>query len=168
LAGAAVGYLIEETGWGLHPYWGKTIVASALSPIPILGKPFRQSSGTGLYNRLIYNDPWAVDQVVPFSGELFINFNIIGLIVGYSLFGLVIAHLQSAFDKSRNTFEAYYVFLVAYWVAFLVPGNVAIISQIILYAFWPIYGYFALRWLRSVFWKKELFELWPNRYRKTL
>lgn len=162
-----VGYLVEESGWGLQPYWGKTLFASLLYPIPVLGKQFRERSGVILYNTYIYNDPRATDQVVPFSGELFINFHIIGLIIGFGLVGLLVANLQRVFNKSRNTFEAYCTFLVAIWVAFLVPGSIAVTSQIFVFAFWPIYVYVALCWLRRVSGKKRLMKIWPTRYVKT-
>jgi hypothetical protein len=144
------GFLIEETGWGLHPYWGRTLLASILYPLPGWGKIFRPDSGVALYNNLIYQDPRIMDQVVPFAGELFINFHVFGLLAGFGLVGMIIAKLQRAFLHAQNTFEAYVIFLLSVWVAFLIPGSIAVTSQILMFSLWPVYAYWGIRKLRQV------------------
>lgn len=141
------GFLLEETGWGLPPYLGKTLISSFLYPVPVLGKAFRLTSAVTLYNMLIYNNPDIIDQVVPFAGELFINFHFIGVIIGYAFLGYALSKLQWAFESARNAFEGYSFFLIAIWTSFLIPGSLAAASQIFIYYFWPIYCYFALHYL---------------------
>jgi hypothetical protein len=137
-----LGFLIEETGFGSKLYWGITLLASLLHPVPILGKPFRLYSGPTLYNALIYSyHSESYDQVIPFQGELFLNFHIFGVFVGFVLLGYLIAKFQRAFEMARNTFESYFLFLMALWTLFLIPGSLAVVSQIYIYFFWPIYFY---------------------------
>ena len=71
-----LGYFLEQTGWGKTLYWGSTLIGSALHPVPLLGKGFRDSSGVAIYNRAIYGDTGTEDQIVPFQGELFVNFHL--------------------------------------------------------------------------------------------
>ena len=71
-----LGFLLHNSE-DLAPGLGNTTVSAALSPIPILGESFRESSGAHIYNRWIYgslvNDSFAGDQVVPFAGELWLD-----------------------------------------------------------------------------------------------
>lgn len=143
-----LGFLLEETGWGRPLYWGKTLVPSLVYPVPILGKPFRDTSAVAIYNNLIYNDPNTVDQIVPFQGELFINFHIIGVLMGYVVLAKIAATLQRKFERSRTTFEAYGWFFISLWTLFLITGSLAVTSQMYVFFFWPLYLY-AL-WTRFV------------------
>jgi hypothetical protein len=66
-------FLLQETHYAKKLYYGSTLIASVLSPVPRLGRSFRGSNGTTLYNNLIYGDLGVQDQVLPLQGELFIN-----------------------------------------------------------------------------------------------
>ncbi len=136
-----LGFLLEETSWGASPYWGETLISSALFPVPVVGRLFRPTSGVVLYNMLIYNDPSIADQVIPYLGELFINFNIVGLVAGYLLLGLVVAAVNRKFLNTLNCFDAYCVFVIAYWFCFLILGSIAAVSQVFIFLLWPIYVY---------------------------
>lgn len=142
------GFLLEETGMGDHLYWGKTLLGSLLYPIPILGKSFRDFSGVTLYNRLIYGSIEHIDQVVPFQGELFINFHIGGVLLGYILLGYLVARAQRNYLSSTATFETYAWFFIALWLLFLVPGSLAVTSQILTFSLLPVYVYFVLKRIR--------------------
>jgi hypothetical protein len=142
------GFLLEETGWGANLYWGSTILSSLLYPMPGLGRFFRPSSGVTLYNLLIYNDTSSIDQVIPFLGELFINFHVVGLLLGYIGIGILLAHLNLRFLTARSSFGTYCLFVMSYWVAFLIIGGLAASSQIFIFMLWPIYIYAATPILR--------------------
>jgi hypothetical protein len=139
-----MGFFLEQMGLGSQLYWGKTLLSSLLYPLPILGKPFRSTSGVALYNLSIYGYPEKIDQIVPFQGELFINFHVIGVIAGYILLGYLTVKLQRAFENAHNTFETFSLFYFAIWLLFLIGGSIAVTSQIYIYFFWPIYIYFLL------------------------
>jgi hypothetical protein len=138
-------YLLDGTGWGRTLYWGRTLVASALYPVPILGKPFRESSGVVLFNRLVYANE-SLDQIIPFTGELFLNFHVLGVIGGFGLLGWAVAVLQEKFGRSSRALDAYICFFAALWLSSLIFSSVAAVGQIFVYMFWPIYGYLLLRW----------------------
>jgi hypothetical protein len=133
------GYLLAKTDYARDLRYGETLLASAMSPVPRLGRSFRPSSGTELYNRLIYGSAEVNDQVIPFQGELFINFHLPGVIVGYLLLGLILQRVQRGFQRAPTSLQAFSWQYAATWLAYLVAGSVAVISQIFIYFFWPIY-----------------------------
>jgi hypothetical protein len=142
-------FFLEETGFGSQLWYGRTILASLLYPVPILGSYFRADSAATLYNHLIYNDDVTLDQVVPFAGELFLNFHLIGVVIGYWLLGRAVNILQLRFLRSTDAFEAYLWCLVGMWTSFLIIGHLAILSQIYVFFFWPFYLYgIAVLWGR--------------------
>ena len=93
-----LGFFLEMGEWGANPQWGRVIASSALAPLPILGKPFRESSGNAIYNRFIYGTLDVQDQIAPFQGETFLDFHLPGLLVGFGLLGWLAFRLQMAFE----------------------------------------------------------------------
>lgn len=138
-------YLIESLEGKF--YYGETLLPSLIYPVPVLGKPYRDISGPGIFNELIYGETESVDQVIPLDGELFINFHLAGVVLGYLVLGCALAWLQRKFVAARTPVESYAWLMIALWTLF--PGSLAIVSQIYLYSFWPIYVYFAARSLWS-------------------
>ena len=136
-----LGFLVEQTGFGSELWYGRATLASVLYPVPVLGSYFRADSAVTLYNDLIYNSDVSQDQIVPFAGELFLDFHLIGVVIGYGLLGRTVNTLQIRFLRSPNAFEAYLWCLVGMWTSFLVIGNLAILSQMCVYFFWPFYLY---------------------------
>jgi hypothetical protein len=136
-------YLIDQSGDGFRPYYGRTLVSSLLYPVPVLGKPFRETSGVSIYNRLIYGEPDNLDQVIPYDAELYLNFHTPGVVAGFALLGWLVSWFQGRFLRAGNPVETYCWFLLSLWVVF--PGSVPVTSQMYVYFFWPIYGYFLLR-----------------------
>jgi hypothetical protein len=115
-------------------------------PVPTLGAPFRRNSGVVLFNRLIYGDQPVGDQIVPFQGELFLDFAYFGVVAGFGLFGLVLARVQSAFVAAADAFAAFAWQYAATWLGFLVIGSLAVVSQIAIYFSWPL---LVFAWLRK-------------------
>lgn len=134
-------YLIESLEGKF--YYGKTLLPSLVYPIPVLGKPYRDTSGTGIFNELIYGDTESVDQVIPLDGELYINFHLAGVVLGNVLLGCVLAWLQGKFVGASNPVESYAWLMMALWTVF--PGSLPVTSQIYVYSFWPIYLYFVVK-----------------------
>ena len=116
-------------------------------PVPVLGESFRPTSGVMLYNEMIYGKNSFRDQIIPFQGELFLNFHIPAIAAGYWLLGLVTAGLERAFKKAKTSLDIYVVLYVSYWVLFMIQSNPAIVSQIFVYFLWPIYLYLVSRFL---------------------
>ena len=97
-----LGFFLEAGKWGANPQWGKVLVSSALAPVPILGKPFRDNSGTAIYNRLIYGMLDSEDQIAPFQGEAFLDFHLAGVLAGFCLLGWIAFKLQAAFARAKS------------------------------------------------------------------
>jgi hypothetical protein len=144
-----LGFLLENGGWGAHPQWGKVLVSSTLSPLPILGKPFRENTGTAMYNRMIYGVPDVSDQVPPFPGEAFLDFHLAGVLAGFSLLGWIAFKLQTAFSRSHSFFELFIWQYFSVWTFFLIFGSLSVASQIFIFFCWPFYLYFVNRSLHS-------------------
>jgi hypothetical protein len=78
-----LGYLLDASGYTVDETWGRSLLDSVLSPFPLLGKGFRTDSTVTRYNLLIYGSSVSQDQNVPFVGELFWNFHVAGIILGF-------------------------------------------------------------------------------------
>jgi hypothetical protein len=112
-----------------------------MSAVPVLGKPFRDGTGNAFYNGLL-NRGNAEDQIVPFAGQLFLSFHVVGVVVGFALLGAIICRLQNAFARSRTSLPMYVIQLTTIWLVFLVVGSLSVVSQIAIYFYWPIFLYF--------------------------
>jgi hypothetical protein len=144
-----LGFFLEAGKWGEDLQWGKVLVSSSLAPLPILGKPFRQSSGTAIYNRLVYGMLDVADQIAPFQGEVFLDFHVTGLFAGFCLLGWIAFKLQTAFAQSQSFFEIFIWQYFSVWTFFLIFGSLSVVSQIFIYFCWPFYLYFIYRRLHS-------------------
>jgi hypothetical protein len=138
-------FLLEQSHFAHPLYGGSTIIASIMSPIPVLGEPFRAHSGPFIYNYMIYGPGAIYDQVIPFIGELFINLHLPGVVLGYAGLGVATSYLQKRFMGSSEAFEIYCWMFAAVWLLFLVYGSIAALSQICVYSGWPIYVFFIWR-----------------------
>jgi hypothetical protein len=144
-----LGFFLETGRWGAAPQWGKVLVASAMAPVPILGKSFRENSGTAIFNRLIYGTLDVADQIAPFQGEAFLDFHLPGVFVGFCILGWIAFKLQTAFIQSQSFFEMFIRQYFSVWAFFLIFGSLSVVSQIFVYFCWPFYLYFICRRLKS-------------------
>jgi hypothetical protein len=142
-----LGFFLEMGKWGAHPQWGRVIGSSALAPLPILGKPFRENSGTAIYNRFIYGMLDVQDQIAPFQGEAFLDFHLPGLLVGFGFLGWLAFRLQTAFEYLYSFFEIFVWQYFSVWAFFLIFGSLSVVSQVFIYFCWPFYLYFFYRGL---------------------
>lgn len=143
----------DRIGWGERPYGGSTLIASVMSPIPVLGKSFRETSGPALFNLAIYGTLGIEDQIIPFSAELFANFHLPGVIFGFFLLAMFLSQAERWFVASQSMFFSFFVQYISLWVAMLAVWSAAIVSQIAIYFFVPIYFYlgslYTLAWLKG-------------------
>jgi hypothetical protein len=144
-----LGFFLETGNWGAEPQWGKVLVSSFMSPVPILGKSFRETSGTAIFNRLIYGELDVADQIAPFQGEAFLDFHLAGLLLGFFVLGWIAFKLQAAFAQSESYFEMFVWQYFSVWTFFLIFGSLSVVSQIFIYFCWPFYLYFFYRGLKS-------------------
>jgi hypothetical protein len=127
---------------------GRALFSSVISPVPKLGDRFREGSGTGIYNRWLYGTTGISDQVIPFAGELYIDFRAPGVAVGFALVGAVLAWFQAGFMQARTTLGSFVAQYAGMVFAFLIIGSALAVSQIFLYFFWPVYAIVAFDVLR--------------------
>ncbi len=145
-----LGFFLEMGRWGTNSQWGKVLGSSALAPLPILGKPFRENSGTAVYNRLIYGQLDVQDQISPFQGEAFLDFQLPGLLAGFAFLGWIAFKLQTAFARSSSFFESFVCQYFSVWTFFLIIGSLSVVSQVFIYFCWPFYLYFIRRRLAQL------------------
>lgn len=138
-------YLLESVEGKF--YYGETLLPSLVYPIPVLGKPYRDSSGPVIFNELIYGGTDSLDQIIPLDGELFINFHLAGVVLGNVLLGCVLAWLQGKFMAAPRPVESYAWLMMALWTVF--PGSLSVTSQIYVYSFWPMYIYLSVESVRA-------------------
>ena len=141
-------YFLEATRWGEGLPIGEGFAASLVYTVPILGKTFRPYSGVALYNSLIYGNTTTVDQPVPFTSELFINFHIVGIILGYGLLGFLVHRIQSGFEEAASSLKTFCLLYLAIWLCYAIHSSAMVVSQMLMYFCSPIYGIVLLMWLR--------------------
>jgi hypothetical protein len=149
------GFAIDRAGADGRLYLGGTLVPSILSPVPVLGAPFRLHGGTAIYNRDIYHSAEVADQILPLGAELYWNFWVPGVLFGFMGLGIVIALLDRAFVRSRSLFEAFALQYLGVWTAFLIVGSLTSLSQVALYFLYPmlvlyLYSRWRTRQLKAV------------------
>jgi hypothetical protein len=132
----------------MRPAWGRAILSGVIAPVPILGEPFRESSGTGLYNHWIYGSAGFRDQVIPFAGELFIDLRVPGVVIGFLLLGALVARLHAGFVRATTALGAFVAQYVGMWIAFPIIGSAEVVSQTFVYFLWPIYATIAYAMIR--------------------
>lgn len=118
---------------------GDSVIGSALYPVPALGKSFRNDSAPVEYNALIYGEPEIIDQILGFGAELYWNFGIPGIVVGYFLLGLAVRRFDDCVEAAPDPLAAYNWSYCGTWVALLVINSISILAQIVVYFFWPIF-----------------------------
>ena len=159
------GVFYSQLGWGEHLYFGSSIVSSVLSPIPVLGKGFREGGGPIVYNQAIYGMSGIDDQIPPFASELFANFHIGGVLFGFVGFGVVLATMERWLGTITSTFGAFVIQYIATWGAMMSVWSISVYVQILFYFLGPVYLFGGLAhartWLsqaaqRNYFYKEEL------------
>jgi hypothetical protein len=146
-------FLLEAVERNNEHFGPGVLLGSLLSPVPIVGKGFRDSSGGVIYNRLIYSSIDSADQIIPFEAEVYLCLGPAGLAAAFLLMGVVIARLQRSFDRAATAFDSYALQYTSMWVIFLVQGSLAAVSQTFVFFLWPIYGY-------------ALYRSWPQTARQ--
>jgi hypothetical protein len=134
-----MGYLLEQSHWGTRPYLGSTLFPSLVQPLPIVGRTFSESSGPVVYNEMIYGTPEIFDQIVPFASEMFLNFNVFGIVAGFCFLGVIASWLQRGFERATSSLEVYIWQYTAVWVLFLIMGSISVVTQILFYFYLPIF-----------------------------
>jgi hypothetical protein len=118
---------------------GKTIVGSVMLPVPILGKPFRSSSGPAEYNELVYGQSGVADQILAAGAELYWNFGVAGVAAGYLLIGWVVRRMDERSKVTSDPLETYTFCLMGIWIVLALINSISVLAQILVYFLWPAY-----------------------------
>jgi hypothetical protein len=135
------GFLLQSTGYAENPGLGRVLCSSALSPVPIVGKSFREQSGNAIYGRLLGRG----DQPATFAGELFLDFSVFGVIAGFLAVGTLVAILQNCFEASSEPLEVYVLQFASVCLSYFVVCGLEEVSQHATYLLWPIYCFLLYR-----------------------
>jgi hypothetical protein len=139
-----LGFLLQSTGYSENPELGRVVISSALSPVPILGKTFREHTGNSIYQKLLGRE----DQPDTFVGELFLDFSGFGVIVGFLGVGAIVAALQNRFEKCSEPFEVYILQLVSVCISYFVVCGIEEVSQHFILLF-PVYFFLLYRFIKK-------------------
>jgi hypothetical protein len=150
LYGQAPQYLaivLQDSHYGLEPFFGRLSGASVLSQIPALGKTLRPINGRSYYATLTGHP----DENPSFVGEVFLDFNVMGVIAAFWLVGYAIATLQQRVLHATQAFEVYVFQTIGIYLLASVLLSVDVLGQFYVFNMFPFYVYFALRpFLRKV------------------
>lgn len=119
-------------------YYGpSSLLASAMSPIPVIGSAYRVGTGSKIYNDAIYNGV-SVDQILPVWAEVDRSFNIwtVG-ILGFAV-GAGLRRLEQLEQNAKNVVSSYTAIYAALWLAQLPMVSVAVLVQIAFYFVLPL------------------------------
>lgn len=116
-----------------------TLLSSFLYPLPIFGKPFRETSGVIRFNHFIYGDADIYDQNIPYDAELYLNFDSLGVVIGYFLLGCLVAFVHRQFFFAEEPIASYAWLILGIWMVF--PASFPVLAQIFIYSLWPMYAY---------------------------
>ncbi len=111
------------------------LLASILDPVPIVGKYFREQSGSFLYNLTIYESTVSQDKTIPVAGELFYEGGYLLVILAHFFIGLIYAKLDAIFkySKSYNLPVALCVFYLALLFNATLLLSVSVLVQFLIY-----------------------------------
>ncbi len=115
--------------------------ASILSQVPALGKALRPINGHSYYAALTGHP----DENPSFVGEVFLDFNILGVIAAFWLVGYAIATLQQRVLHATQAFEVYVFQTMGIYLLASVLLSVDVLGQFYIFNMFPFYAYFSLR-----------------------
>ena len=113
--------------------------------MPVLGKPFRNCKRayrvqrTDLRSALTWRD-----QILGFGAELYWNFGIPGIVVGYFLLGFAVRRFDDRVEAAADALASYSWSYCGTWVAFTAINSISVLAQIITYFFSPVFAMFVV------------------------
>jgi hypothetical protein len=150
LYGQAPQYLaivLNDSHYGLQPSFGRISIASIFSQIPLVGKSLRPLSGHSYYAGLTGHP----DENPSFVGEVFLDFNVLGVIAAFLLIGYATAVLQQKVLTATHAFEVYVFQMIGIYLVASVLISVDVLGQFFVFYMFPFYFYFAFRaWRRRI------------------
>lgn len=108
-----------------HKEFKFTIFNSFISSFPILGTPYREESGTILYNYLFYDSYGIVDQVFLTQAECYLNGGHFLVFIFFIIVGFYYSKLNILFYR---TFNSQFLFVVTLYYFILLFNSTILLS----------------------------------------
>jgi oligosaccharide repeat unit polymerase len=111
------------------------LLASILDPVPVVGKYFREHSGSFIYNLTIYDSTVSQDKTIPVAGELFYEGGYLLVAVVHILIGWLYAKLDHRFKQtiSQNLPIALSIFYLTLLFNATLLLSVSVLVQFLIY-----------------------------------
>ncbi|WP_157468932.1 hypothetical protein [Deinococcus murrayi] len=113
-----------------------TVKSSLLESLPIVGESYRYTSGSYVYNQVIYRNLISIvrDQVYPVAAEIFINFGLLGMIMTHIFIGMVYCRLDAIYLSLANKgiVPMAFFLLILYFNASIIL-SISVLSQFFIY-----------------------------------
>jgi len=116
---------------------GQPLISSLLSPVPGLGKHFRDSTGTAAYNLAIYGTPKIVDQIMPLTAESWGSLGPLGTVSLFCAIGALVGHAHQRFLTRQSLIKSYICMVLGTWFSLASIVSLLVLAQIFVYFLWP-------------------------------
>ena len=136
-----VGIMLEAANYGAEPRYGVLSFSSAASLLPVVGKLLRPLSGYVFYAAVTGHG----EENPPFVGEVYLDFNIPGVMAAYLLIGLSVGYLQRRVLGSQDVFETYVFQLMSVYLISTVLLGIEELSLFAVYSMFPVNCYLVIR-----------------------
>jgi len=133
--------MLDESHYGLEPRLGRLSAVSILTQIPKLTKALVPLNGHSYYSALTGH----AEENAPFIGEVFLDFNFMGVIVAFWLVGYATAILQQKVLNATDAFEVYVFQIMGVYLFASVLLSVDVLGLFFVFSMFPLYIYFAAR-----------------------
>lgn len=100
-----------------NPWSMASLLNSLLSPIPGVSDLLRESTGTAIYNRVLYQNMTTKDQILPSWLETHLSLGVVGPLVLALILAFVFRYFDAARTRSRSFLGAYACSMATIWAA---------------------------------------------------
>lgn len=116
-----------------------SLVASVLAPVPMLGESFRDDNGTVRYNRMLYGDGSAEDQILPLWAEAERSLGLLMMLILGVALGRHMARVDNALTNARDPVAFYALVFWGLWLAQIPIISFIVLTQIALFFASPLF-----------------------------
>lgn len=116
-----------------NPWTFSSMLSSLVSPVPGVPDWIRASSGTTIYNRVLYQNTTSQDQILPSWLEANLSLGLVGLLVLALIVALAFRRLDLVRSRSRSLLGTYAGSMATMWVAQAGINSISSVVQGLIY-----------------------------------